>query len=98
MNLKEPEFKTEFAGFSVYMYNEEIGGINEGINKGINEGIKSSIKYIKENPGKRNKEISENIGEPPKTVERWIKKLRDDSIIEFKGSKKTGGYFIKEGE
>ena len=90
MNLKEPEFKTEFAGFSVYMYNEEIGGINEG--------IKSLIKYIKENPGKRNKEISENIGEPPKTVERWIKKLRDDSIIEFKGSKKTGGCFIKEGE
>jgi len=30
---------------------------------------------------------------PKHTVEKWIKKLRDDNEIIYKGSNKTGGYF-----
>jgi ATP-dependent DNA helicase RecG len=32
---------------------------------------------------------------PAKTIERWIKQLRDEGEIEYRGSKKTGGYFVK---
>jgi len=31
----------------------------------------------------------------PKTLERWIKKLKDENKIEYKGSKRTGGYCVK---
>jgi ATP-dependent DNA helicase RecG len=30
-----------------------------------------------------------------RTIERWIKQLKDEKRIEYRGSKKTGGYFIK---
>jgi ATP-dependent DNA helicase RecG len=39
--------------------------------------------------------ISESLDVPLKTVERWIKKLRNESRIEFIGSSKTGGYYLK---
>jgi hypothetical protein len=31
---------------------------------------------------------------PPKTIERWITSLKSDNKIEFRGIKKTGGYFV----
>ncbi len=30
-----------------------------------------------------------------RTIERWLKQLRDEDKIEFKGSAKTGGYEVK---
>ena len=30
-----------------------------------------------------------------RTVERWIKQLKDEGKIECRGSKKTGGYYVK---
>jgi predicted HTH transcriptional regulator len=61
---------------------------------GISEGIKSLLVYIEENPGKRITSIAAGIGKPAKTIERWIKELRKDGKIEFRGSKKTGGYYV----
>ena len=87
MNLKEPEFKTEFAGFSVYMYNSEFGGINN---------IDEILKYIKNNQGIRANKISEDLGISENIIEKRLRKLKSENKIEFKGSKKTGGYFIKE--
>ncbi len=31
---------------------------------------------------------------PSKTIERWIKKLKEQGEITFSGSRKTGGYFV----
>ena len=28
-----------------------------------------------------------------RTIERWLKDLKDDGKIEFRGAKKTGGYY-----
>ena len=30
-----------------------------------------------------------------RTIERWIKQLKDEDKIEFIGAPKTGGYFVK---
>jgi DNA-binding IscR family transcriptional regulator len=35
------------------------------------------------------------MGIPVRTLERWIKKLREEGFIEFKGSMKSGGYRVK---
>jgi prophage antirepressor-like protein len=45
-------------------------------------------------PGKRIASIAGEINRPPKTIERWIKKLRDEGKIKFRGSRKTGGYYV----
>lgn len=71
----------------------EGGGINGGINRGINGGINELLEFIKINSGKRTNEIAETISVPPKTVEKWLAILKKEGKIEFKGSKKTGGYY-----
>jgi ATP-dependent DNA helicase RecG len=98
------DFETLKSGFLVVFFrNPETNirkpgglneGINEGISEGINEGIKSLLVYIEENPGKRITAIAAEIDKPAKTIERWIKKLRKEGKIEFRGSKKTGGYYV----
>ena len=62
---------------------------------GISEGIKSLLTYIENNPGERIKVIALEINRPAKTIERWIKKLQDEGKVEFRGSKKTGGYYFR---
>lgn len=42
----------------------------------------------------RKTKIRQKLSIPEKTLERYIKILRDAGLIEYKGSKKTGGYYI----
>ncbi len=66
---------------------------DEGISEGINEGITRLVQYIEKYPGNRAPEISKALKVPGKTLERWIKTAREKGLIEFRGSKKTGGYY-----
>jgi ATP-dependent DNA helicase RecG len=69
----------------------------EGLNEGLNEGLKSLLQAIKETPGLKAKELSEKLDyRPIKTIERQIKTLVEKELIERRGSKKTGGYFITD--
>jgi len=95
--LPEPKFEEIQKGFRVTVYKEKKDneGVNEGISEGINEGINSLYECIKNNPSKRVSQIEEKLNTPAKTLERWIKKLKDEDKIEYRGSKKTGGYYVK---
>ena len=42
-----------------------------------------------------NVEISNKSNIPLRTVQRQVKELKDKNLIEYKGSKKTGGYYAK---
>ena len=78
--------------------NAEIanGGINGGINGRINGGINFEdkenkiISYLKNNPSALTDEISLQTDIPVRTVQRIIKSLKEEGIIERVGSKKTG--------
>jgi ATP-dependent DNA helicase RecG len=50
--------------------------------------------YIKNTPGRNVTEITAALDIPQRTVERWIKKLRDQGMIVFSGPRKTGGYQV----
>lgn len=63
------------------------------LNEGINEGINSLYEYILNNQNQRVSQIEKALNTPAKTIERWIKQLKDEQMIEYKGSKKIGGYF-----
>ena len=89
--IKEPVFENFQHGFRVTIYKDKIYG---GINGGINGGIKLVSDFIKANPGAKAGDIVNGLNIPQRTVERILRKLKDEGKIEFKGSKKTGGYFL----
>lgn len=60
------------------------------------EGINRLLSVICSRPGARANELATLIGKSQQTVERYVKTLKDRGQIEFRGSKKTGGYFAKE--
>lgn len=69
---------------------------NEGINEGVNEGVFLVFEFIKNNPLCRVPAISKYTGIPSKSIERYIKQLREQNKIEFVGAPKNGGYREKE--
>ncbi|MDR0681920.1 MAG: hypothetical protein LBG15_08770, partial [Dysgonamonadaceae bacterium] len=82
--------------------NPESEGLNpesEGLNfqnEGVNpesEGLNRLFELIKIYPGKRIPFFESELNIPQKTIERWIKKLRNEHKIIYTGSSKTGGYY-----
>ena len=70
------------------------GGVNGGISGGIAEGINRVADYIKNTPGRNVTEITAVLDIPQRTVERWLKKLKEQGEIVFIGLRKTGGYHV----
>ena len=65
------------------------------LNEGVNEGVKMLLAHIARHPGLRAPALASSLNTAPKNVERWIKALRSDNLIEFVGAPKTGGYHPK---
>ena len=72
-------------------------GVNEdeGINEGINELESLILTFLEKRPGAKGYEIAEYIQKGAATTERYLKSLKDKELIEYKGSRKTGGYYKK---
>lgn len=98
--LPEPVFEEIQGGLNVTVYKKVNGGVSGGVNGGVKGGVKSSISVLLDiivnRPGMNTKQISKILKTPAKTVEKWIKNLKDQNLIEFKGAPKTGGYYIKQ--
>jgi len=78
---------------NIFYKNEN--SLDEGVSGGVNGGVNDILEFIKNNPNLRAKQISDAITVPLRTCERYIKQLKDEDKIEFKGAPKTGGYFVK---
>lgn len=84
--------------------NDGINGENDGINdqndgiNGRNDGINSTqvtlLDFIKEHPDCKTKDISVSLEIPLDTVSRNLSALLKKNLIERRGSKKTGGYYL----
>lgn len=64
-------------------------------NVGVNVGVNNLYEIIKNNPGLNSKQLQQYFNVTDRTLERWLKQLREGGKIEFKGAPKTGGYFIE---
>ena len=60
-------------------------------------GINQLFLHIRNNPGKWTVDMAKSLNISLRTTERWIRKLREEGKIKFKGSKKTGGYHSDAG-
>lgn len=88
-------FEKTSTGFKVVFFRPEknipsIGGVSGGVSGGVN-----ILEYIRRNPGRRAVHMIKVFNISKRTLERQLKKLREDGKIEFKGSPKTGGYYAK---
>ena len=88
---------------------EGIGGAIEGAigvavegavkeaTKGVIEKLTILLGTIAINEGKRIPDFNEITKLPEKTIEGYIKRLKDAGLIEFKGdAAQTGGYYLTE--
>lgn len=80
----------------------ETNRSNVGVNVGVSGGVKFSeinrevLECIKENGEFNAEEIAEEIKRGKRTVERAIKSLKEQGIIERNGSDKTGSWKVIE--
>jgi ATP-dependent DNA helicase RecG len=90
--LPRPAFEESGGHFRIIFKRpkEKVGGVSGGVSGGVN-----LLDYIEKNPGKRTSQMVNEINMAKRTIERQLKKLRDEGKIEFRGSAKKGGYFIK---
>ena len=77
---------------------DRINGVNDRIN-GTGDRINDRIKsLIAENPGISAMRIVEMSDKSESTIRRTLALLKKQGILEYRGSKKTGGYYaIEEG-
>jgi ATP-dependent DNA helicase RecG len=92
--------KVEFREEDLFVVNvptpptatEETPSHSEG--GGTSGGINALRNYIETSPGKRTNEIAQSLSIPAKTIEKHLAKLVKSGKIQFRGSKKTGGYYV----
>ncbi len=87
------DFEKVSTDFQVTFYRTEAEITPKKAEK--SEGVKSLIEYIRKNPGQRVPSISQATNIVPKTLERWLRNLKKEEKISFKGSPKAGGYYVK---
>jgi ATP-dependent DNA helicase RecG len=81
----------EFAGGVMVIFTQRVG-VNEGVNEGVNSLLAIIVKY----PGLRVPSLAEKVSTSTKNIERWLKQLKENGLVEFRGAAKTGGYYALE--
>ena len=91
--LPKPTYENDWGAVKVTFYKKQEHKTDD---VGTNVGIKELYEFIEIYQPTRVSMIKEHFDNiTTRTLERWIKKLKDENKIEYKGSKRTGGYFVK---
>ncbi|MBK9521652.1 MAG: hypothetical protein IPO13_08600 [Rhodocyclaceae bacterium] len=93
--LPEPEFEATQGGMAVTVFKAPGQTTGGGVNGGVNMGPMSLLKLIQTHLGIKRVTLITKTAQPQRTVERWLKQLKDNQQIEFRGAPKTGGYYCK---
>ena len=70
--------------------------VNDPVNDPIKGVLKDVLEIIKSNPGIQKPAIAAHIGKSEATAKRYLKQLLEQNLIEYRGSNKTGGYYLKK--
>ena len=99
LGLRKPEFHQD-ENFMVVMWRKEVTGTENGevngtLNGTLNSKQKDVLAFITTTPGVQAQEIIDRLSIPRDTLNKILKVLIDRKLIERRGSKKTGGYYVK---
>ena len=75
---------------------ETNGAINGAINEAIINELIKVVQTIHNQRGINRIELIDKIGKGKTTLDRYLKILKEGDLIEYRGSKKTGGYHLTE--
>jgi predicted transcriptional regulator len=95
LELKKSTSELKEALISIVAILNKHKNSNVGVNDGVNDGVNSLFEYIKNNPGERVVHFKKHFNVSVRTIERWLNQLKTRKKIEFKGSSKIGGYYVK---
>lgn len=85
-------WRKEVAGTDEEKRNGELNG---GLNGQLNDSQRETYEFIRAHEGNNTTKIAEGLGNPFRTIDKHINVLLDLKLVERRGSKKTGGYYIK---
>ncbi|WP_045220389.1 ATP-binding protein [Desulfonatronum thioautotrophicum] len=88
-----PHFEPMTHSFKVTLFPISFGGVSGRVNGGVNGGVNGVFSHIQSHPGQNTGKISKALGLPKRTVERRIREMKGQGLIEFRGAPKTGGYY-----
>lgn len=107
-DTKEPKFISNGTAFFVTLYNLNYRGINkkiDGVNAGVNDGVNDGVKITKNSKkilamlckdgSLTAEQIASELKVSVSTVERSIKQLKDNGLIERVGSDKSGYWKVR---
>ena len=93
--IKQPKFEEKYNGFNVTLYKEKLNESRDrGVNGGVNGGVNEILEYIKLHAPVKSHQLSNDLKISQRTVERNLKELKNNHLIEFRGAPKTGGYYL----
>lgn len=100
----DPHFVTLIVRFKDILSQRKMDGtingtLNDTINGTINETLNADelaiVQFIVAHPGVQVSDIMTFTGKSMRTVKRYIARLVELSVVERRGSRKTGGYYKK---
>ena len=98
--MPTPEFKVGHKIVSlVIRFKNSITPHRKGddpVNNPIKGVLKDVLEIIKSNPGIQKPAIAAHIEKSEATAKRYLKQLLEQNLIEYRGSNKTGGYYLKK--
>jgi ATP-dependent DNA helicase RecG len=89
--LPEPVYEATQGGMAVTVFktfDKPIAkAVSEGVNGGVNGGVSGMLSNIQSHPGQRSSDMVDALNTPLRTIERWLKQLKENGQIEFRGAK-----------
>ena len=98
-------FKSSVSQFMTVIYSMEYqpgksgqlnGTLSGTLNGILNEKQNRVLDFIAASPGVQAQIIIDQLAIPRDTLNKILKVLTDKELIERRGSKKTGGYYVKK--
>ncbi|SEA56722.1 ATP-dependent DNA helicase RecG [Xylanibacter ruminicola] len=105
---RRPVFKSSPSQFMTVIYSVDYkdagkemgdgqlnGQLNGQLRGQLNDSQKETLEFIKTHEGYNTTRIADGLGKPFRTIVKHMNVLLELNIIERRGSKKTGGYYVK---
>ncbi len=94
--LPEPEITSHNGNvIVVFRFDKMLNGQPIENNGTLNESQRETFEYIRVNEGCNTSATAQGLGKPFRTIDKHINILLQLVLIASRGSKRTGGYYIK---
>jgi hypothetical protein len=94
MELPVPEVESDTINDTENIDDTVNDTVNDTVSDPIKNRLAQIILYLFRHPGLRTNELAEKFNVSEVTIKRDMQKVRQ--LVEYRGSQKTGGYFLTD--